>query len=106
MYTRSYDEPGKISLPDGYSGTMLEGDPREMPKEAAEERDAVSASASPLGAFSSFLPKGLLGLFGGGKGIHIGTEELLILGAAAFLFFAKDGDKECALMLLLLIFIT
>ncbi len=36
----------------------------------------------------------------------IGTEEILILAAAAFLFFSRDGDKECALMLLLLLFIT
>ena len=35
----------------------------------------------------------------------IGTEEILIIATAAFLFFAKEGDKECAIMLLLLLFL-
>lgn len=35
----------------------------------------------------------------------IGTEELLILALAAFLFFSRDGDRECALMLLALLFV-
>ncbi len=34
-----------------------------------------------------------------------GIEELLIIGIALFLLFTKDGDKECAIMLLLLIFV-
>jgi hypothetical protein len=36
---------------------------------------------------------------------RIGTEEILIAGLALFLFFSKDGDKECAVLLLLLLFI-
>ena len=35
----------------------------------------------------------------------LGTEELLILALAAFLFFSKSGDKECALILLFLVFV-
>lgn len=35
----------------------------------------------------------------------IEAEELLLLGLAAFLFLSKDGDKECALILLILVFI-
>lgn len=35
----------------------------------------------------------------------IETEELIIIGIAAFMFFSKNGDRECALILLALIFI-
>ena len=34
------------------------------------------------------------------------SEDLLLLGLAAFLFFSKSGDRECAIILALLIFIT
>lgn len=36
----------------------------------------------------------------------LGTEEILLIGAAAFLFFSREGDKECALLLLLLLLIN
>ena len=35
----------------------------------------------------------------------IGTEEILIFGLALFLFFSREGDKECSLLLILLLFI-
>lgn len=35
----------------------------------------------------------------------IGTEEILIIAVAIFLLFSKSGDKECATMLFLLLFI-
>lgn len=35
----------------------------------------------------------------------LGTEEIILLCAAALLFFSKDGDRECALIILLLLFI-
>lgn len=35
----------------------------------------------------------------------IGTEEILIVAVAIFLLFSKSGDKECAIMLLLLLFV-
>ena len=34
-----------------------------------------------------------------------GTEEILIIGVALFLLLSKGGDKECAVMLLLLLFV-
>ena len=37
--------------------------------------------------------------------LRIGTEEILIIGLAIFLFLSRDGDKECAILLLLLLFI-
>ena len=35
-----------------------------------------------------------------------GSEDILILVTAAMLFFSKSGDRTCALMLLLLIFVA
>ena len=35
----------------------------------------------------------------------IGMEEILIVGLALFLFFSKDGDKECAVLIALLLLI-
>ncbi len=35
----------------------------------------------------------------------IGTEEILILAVAVFLLLSKSGDKECAIMLFLLLFV-
>ncbi len=35
----------------------------------------------------------------------IGTEEILIIATALFLFLSKEGDKECAIMLLLLLLV-
>ena len=68
-----------------------------------ETTDAGLFSFTPLRLISKIIP----------DGSHIGKlmpkiemEELIILGIAAFLFFSKSGDKECALMLLALIFIS
>ena len=36
---------------------------------------------------------------------RIGMEEILIVGLALFLFFSRDGDKECAALLALLLLI-
>ncbi len=78
------------------------------------------SSAEQAGLFSGLLGKiptfgNLLnaGKIFSGKGNYkdiikmpkIGKEELLLIGIALFLFFSKDGDKECAIMLALLIFV-
>ncbi len=60
------------------------------------------------GGFGGILPAVGAWLTGEKKeGEHAGFsgEDLLILAVAAILFFSKFGDKECALMLLLLLFI-
>ncbi len=86
-------------------------------KDSWESTESITASRSieqdeKGGIFSFFDKLGLDGFFGNifkntKFGLQkIGTEEILILAAAAFLFFSHDGDKECALMLLLLLFIT
>ena len=114
-----------ISIPQNYSGSTFqkeESPPKDngVQENAAEQRgnaaDTEQASAEPKGA-------GMLGglgrlleggrVFKGGflNGLsdtvkHIGTEEILLIALALFLFLSKDGDKECALMLVLLVFIA
>ena len=50
-------------------------------------------------SFIDYLP-----FFKGGR-FDVGTEEILLVAISLFLLFSKDGDKECAIMLLLLLFV-
>ena len=83
--------------------------PTESPVESEEACEKTNESES-VGAFSfeplkwvkSILPKGLNF---GGIIPKLQLEELIILSLATFLFFSKSGDKECALILLSLMFI-
>lgn len=118
MYTRSFYPEGneKINVPNNYDGTAF------MEKEQTEsEIQPVSANqVQGMEDGNGSVPAGLQkmpilsGLFGNGslfshlnlKLPTIGTEEILLLATAAFLFFSKDGDKESALLLLFLLFIN
>ncbi len=124
MYSRSYyqtDTPVS-QPPENYDGTafMEERSQRELPYEAPdfipEEKpspeppaESTEAMAKPssipfLSGFSGF---SLGGIFGdGGILKNIGIEEILILAVAAYLLFSDSGDLECAIMLLLLLFIS
>ena len=87
---------------------------KEPEAEEVYQSEELECSAKPThnGTFSfltnlipkSFLSKGTLNSIKDSF-TKIGTEELLILALAAFLFFSKDGDRECALMLLALLFV-
>lgn len=131
MYTRSYDDKMGIVIPESYGGTLLreesvptsQGDRNIEHKEEAHgknpwEKDEVHSEASEKSEPTfSFLPnlniKGMFSNIFKDKNFSlqniikgIGTEEILIIATAAFLLFSKDGDKECAIMLLLLLFLT
>ena len=125
MYTRTYNENvGEIIIPERYGGTSFgqkeENEPEklttsEKSKNPWENEDihteapqkseeTVEASANPSklpfgGLFASVFKNGALGLQKWGK------EEILIIATAAFLLFSKEGDKECAIMLILLLFL-
>ena len=113
MYTRSYypDSASRPSLPDNYDGTALVNDMiTDTPGDQHSINEYTEASAKNKQEGGS-LVSGLLGGFlsGGSQGIRlpsIGTEEILLIGMAAFLFFSHDGDKECALLLMLLLLIN
>ena len=77
-----------------------------------EEKREVSDSdgATRASLFSNFPLKGLLsGGFSNMLGLDkfkLGSEEILIIAVAAFLFFTKGADKECAIILLLLLLVN
>ena len=123
MYTRTYtEERSGIIIPDSYGGTALieniqnekgNGEDRgknpweDAKKEtnAANENEETAEAFSPLSKIKmpSFLSN-ILG-FGNFSLQKIGKEEILIIAAAAFLFFSKEGDRELAIILLLLLFL-
>ena len=113
MYTRSYypDSASRPSLPDNYDGTSLVNDMiTDTPGDQHSINEYTETSVSGQREGGSLL-SGLLGGFlsGGNQSIRlpkIGTEEILLIGVAAFLFFSQEGDKECALLLLLLLLIN
>ena len=111
MYTRNfYKEDGGIFVPENYDGIALREE-REAAKDtpdkdkcagACEEKRESESVFSPLKYGGIKLPFDIGNLF---SGFTLGLEEILIIGLAAFLFFNSDGDKECAIMLLLLLFV-
>ena len=133
MYSRSYIGNPPAKIPENYDGiAMSEPEIREKADTYSETNDSQRKADTPalnpwesessekeeprtesVGAFSSLggTLGGVLGgiklpFFGEIKMPKIGTEEILILIAAAYLFFSKDGDKECAIILILLLFVT
>ncbi len=130
MYTRSYyDNDGvAYTLSGSYDGTALRDEPppvhnprirdegaipREITKcspcenESCEDTQECSECGGRdtgfLGGIRGWLDNILPVKFIPDK---FGIEELLILGLAAYLFFTKSGDKEFAIMLAVLIFIS
>ena len=128
MYTRSYfNEEKNLEIPENYDGNAFAGkaDVTEEEKEAIYESfskeglsDNGSEETMARGSFSQFfekLPiKSLfpikdIGSYLSGHRLlpeKIGIEEVLIIALALYLFFSKDGDKECAILLALLLFIN
>ena len=116
MYSRPREDHG-IPLPGDYCGTAFREErcqEHEDINEKAHDRlcecgcreDRKDDQKRREGSIFSDIPilKGL-----GSLGISMPTfcaEDILIIATAAFLFFSKSGDKECAIMLLLLIFIA
>lgn len=133
MYTRNYvDDNIGVSIPQNYDGIAFGTDPGEnkntvscavgekkispvdMPQQNEEEIAPASADVENGGAFGGLIGRiGLKGLLPGPLSsilsldkFKIGKEELLLIGIAMFLLFSKEGDKECAIILLLLLFVN
>ena len=108
MYTRTYyQNEGDISLPKNYDGTAFKEEERNLTKE--DESEQVSASAEAFGhSLFKKMPLGSLissfNFLGNGE-FKFGSEEIIIIALALFLFFTKEADKECGIMLLLLLLI-
>lgn len=121
MYSRSFynEAEGAPRPPENYGGNAFT-DPREnaqeespyQAEEAAKlitkeekkrERGNIFSLFSdilPFGGFSSRALPFSLSLS------RIGTEEILLIIAAAYLLFSKSGDRECAIILFILLFVN
>ena len=126
MYSRTYPKRDNdtFNLPSNYDGTAFSGentaksDTRPPVLEDAEQKSSydfdpclsgVTSDAPMLGGIAEKGKSILTGVLGrlGIRGIpRIGAEEILIIATALFLLFSKEGDSECAILLLLLLLIN
>jgi hypothetical protein len=117
MYTRQYNDEGReLRIPENYVGTAF-SEPQ-LPEEKDFEGETESEEYTSVSSEKATRGDGFLsGLFGKGlselipaslfSGIpkSLGTEEILLIGVAAFLFFSSSHDVLTAVILLALIFI-
>ena len=106
MYTRTYaPTEEQITVPSGYDGTAFENEIEEV-KEALANEPISEEKSEEVGLFGRIPFLKGFPIF---EGIKLPTslagEDLVLLGLALLLFFTKDGDRECALMIALLLFI-
>ena len=102
MYARSYNDGEATQVPAHYDGVAFSDSAQYEISEGSEKTpESVSTSAAPS-LISRFIGGDILSKI---KIPSLQTEELLLIAAAAFLFFSKDGDKECAILILLIIFL-
>ena len=110
MYTKDFQcTSDNISIPEKYGGTAFDGERTEIHNTETEECGAHESKNAPP-KFSGIFSKKLFDFssfpfFKDGK-LNIGSEEIIILALAALFFFSKDGDRECALILLLTLFLN
>lgn len=112
MYSRSYYDEGErsVNLPDNYMGVAFSDSTEndEVQPECTSHSEQKCARSEVEAAHVCARPS----LFGEGSILanlkipEIGLEEILIIATAAFLFISKDGDRECAIMLLLLLLVN
>lgn len=125
MYTRTYfTEDEKTKIPENYDGNafrseisaaVTEENRQEYKEDGIDEAEYESASKSIRfpSLFEKLPLKKLLGFFRiqqkdeceSDGAFGFGIEEILICALALYMFFSKDGDKECAIMLAILLFI-
>jgi hypothetical protein len=128
MYTRTYFSEEAVRPPENYDGIAFKDSKSEECEAAAESCEAPPKENEPIQECAAGEKSGILrtildklpfsNLFSGsphGAAIfekskkaaeRFGTEEMLLIALALYLFFSKSGDKECAIMLVLLIFIA
>ena len=101
MYQRSYypNEDAPVCPPREYDGSL--NFEKEEEKNEVAECNKTCCTEEKKGCQIPLLNRvqGLLG------GFELGIEEILIIGAAIFLFMSKSGDFECIFILIALLFI-
>jgi hypothetical protein len=105
MYSRNYfeNELPTPAVPENYVGTAFGAEPEQPPDEPETAPVAAKPSATP---HTGLLGSLNLPFLSGIKLPEIGSEEILIIAVALFLLLSQHGDKECAIMLLLLLLIN
>ena len=118
MYSRSYNDiGGELNLPESYGGVALQGGFVKEHTDTEEKGEVLNEDVKKDDKAEPTFLGGVLGGLLHKSGISrlgekipfldkIGSEEILIILAALFLFLSKDGDKECAAALILLLFIS
>ena len=122
MYSRSFSNGCAEAPrpPENYNGTVFleSADKVTEPRENATEgcisdyRDTKQDTKDRDGIFPGLVGSPVLKAMLSRLGLphlslpRIGTEEILLIAAFAYLFFSKEGDKECAIILLLLLFVN
>ena len=116
MYSRSFypDSGDRLAIPENYDGTALIESSLQNSEETTEASvNIVDSAEVNAGAAQGLAKIPILSSLFGNSGLNfglnlskIGVEEILIIATAAFLFFSKDGDRECAIMLALLLLIN
>ncbi len=126
MYSRNFyqDSNDQLNIPNNYDGTMFQDHENQhfepnVPEVSFNEAQDAAVCNMSRGRENSMaegfgrLPflSGLFGRDGFLPGLNlkmpkIGTEEILILVTAAFLIFSKSGDRECGILLLLLLLVN
>lgn len=105
MYSRNYfdsDAPASV-VPENYVGNAFQV----ADVEPKRDEEAVPAAASQSQTHRGGLLASLnLPFLDSLRLPEIGSEELLIIAVALFLLFSQNGDKECAIMLLLLLLVN
>ena len=108
MYTRSIDPMGAdLRIPSNYDGSLLGGlggtDDGGVHTTDTPTSGIPSCQGERKPPFSFFD-----GLFKNGRFSlqSIEFEDLLIIGIGLYLLFSREGDKECGILLLLLLFVT
>lgn len=102
MYTRDFGtQDATRSVPDSYCGNLFSEEKEEKIHNDAVTEECAASPSVVQSLFGKTFDFKKLSFFKKG----FGTEEILILGIAAFLLFSKDGDKESAIILLLSLFL-
>ncbi len=100
-----FSDTGKkeVKISPGDISSETSSEVKDYSNENEESKESGIFSFAPIKLISKIIPNRL---DFGNLVPKIELEEIIILGLAILLFFSKSGDKECALILLALIFIS
>lgn len=121
MYTRPYSESqGEIRIPENYVGNAFDEPEAIIHTKTIEEDACEKEESTPVSSFTkkeerrgrgifSIFDKGIFSLehskIFSGLPFNLGSEEILLIGVALFLFLSKERDIETCIILILLLFI-